>query len=101
MARSLSYNTCLPGGGHTMDYQHQTILLECPDKFGKRPPVEFCGNVFRRIYPVMTNAVRMVFEGRSAATGEQPKWLRRASDVRILGFSDQHGDTVLELEARR
>ena len=84
-----------------MDYLHQTILLESPDKFGKRPPVEFCGNVFRRIYPVMASSVRMAFEGRSVATGEQPRWLRNASDVRILGFSDQSGDTVLELEARR
>jgi len=83
------------------DYQHQTIVLESPDKFGKRPPFEFCGNVFRRIYPVMANSVRMAFEGRSAATGEQPKWLKRASDVRLLGFSDQNGNTVLELEARR
>ncbi len=49
----------------------------------------------------MASSVRMAFEGRSAATGEQPRWLRLASDVRILGFSDQSGDTVLELEARR
>src|SRR5213082_1133530 len=49
----------------------------------------------------MTNSVRMAFEGRSVAVGEQPKWLKRAADVRILGFSDRHGDTVLELEACR
>ncbi|HWZ45328.1 MAG TPA: hypothetical protein VNW97_17775 [Candidatus Saccharimonadales bacterium] len=84
-----------------MDYQHQTILLEAPGKFGKRPPVELCGNVFRRIFPLMINSVRMAFEGRSAAVGEQPRWLRRASDVRVVGFSDQDGDTVLELEACR
>lgn len=84
-----------------MNYQHQSILLESPEKFGKRPPFEFCGDVFRRIYPVMANSVRMAFEGRSAATGEQPKWLKRASDVRVLGFSDHQGDTLLELEAGR
>lgn len=82
-----------------MNYQHQTILLESSEKFGKRPPVEFCGDVFRRIYPVMSSSVRMAFEGRSSAAGEQPKWLKRASDVRVLGFSDQGGDTVVELEA--
>jgi hypothetical protein len=97
----LTYNNTKPEGGTAMDYQQQKILLESSDKFGKRPPIEFCGNVFRRISPVMTNCVRMAFEGRSAATGEPPKWLRRASDVRILGFSDQGGDTVLELEACR
>lgn len=84
-----------------MNYHHQTILLESAEKFGSRPPVEFCGDVFRRLYPVMANSVRMAFEGRSAATGEQPKWLKRASDVRVLGFSDRQGDTVLELEAGR
>ncbi len=84
-----------------MEYQHQSILLESSDKFGKLPPVELCGNVFRRIYPVMANSVRMAFEGRSTASGEQPKWLKRAADVRIVGFSDRRGDTVLELEACR
>jgi len=84
-----------------MEYQHQSSLLESPEKFSKRPPVEFGGNVFRRIYPVMANSVRMAFEGRSAATGEQPRWLKRAADVRVLGFSDRLGDTMLELEACR
>lgn len=48
----------------------------------------------------MAHSVRMAFEGRSVATGEIPKWLKRASDVRIVGFADQQGDTILELEAR-
>ena len=82
-----------------MNYQRQSILIESNEKFGGRPPVEFCGNVFRRIHPLMANSVRMAFEGRSTATGEQPRWLKRASDVRVLGFSDHRGDTILELEA--
>jgi hypothetical protein len=82
-----------------MLYQPQSILLESPSKFGKRPPVEFCGNVFRRIQPLMTHSVRMAFEGRSAAMGAPPEWLKRAADVRILGFAEQNGNTLLQLEA--
>lgn len=82
-----------------MNYQRQSVLLQSPERFGKRPPMEFCGSVFRRIYPMMANSVRMAFEGRSTATGELPRWLKRAADVRVLGFEEQQGDTVLELEA--
>ncbi|HMC32435.1 MAG TPA: hypothetical protein VKL99_16485 [Candidatus Angelobacter sp.] len=84
-----------------MEYQRQLILLESAEKFGGRPPVEFCGQVFRRLHPVMASSVRMAFEGRSTASGEQPRWLKRAADVRVLGFSDHRGNTMLELEAQR
>lgn len=49
----------------------------------------------------MTSSVRMAFEGRSTASGEQPRWLKRAMDIRVLGFSDHRGNTMLELEAQR
>jgi hypothetical protein len=75
------------------------VLLQSAENFGNRPSLEFCGDVFRRIYPVMAQSVRMAFEGRSAATGALPEWLRRASDVRVLGFVEQRGDTLLQLEA--
>src|SRR5438270_11311337 len=84
-----------------MEYQRQSILLESTEKFGHRPPVELCGQVFRRLHPVMASSVRMAFEGRSTASGEQPRWLKRAADVRVLGFSDDRGNTMLELEAQR
>jgi hypothetical protein len=83
-----------------MDYQTQSVLLQSRGKFGKRPPMDFCGDVFRRIHPIMFHSVRMAFEGRSAGVGTPPDWLKRASDIRILGFAEDHGDTLLELEAR-
>lgn len=48
---------------------------------------------------MMAHSVRMAFEGRSASGGTPPEWLRRASDVRILGFAEHKGDTLLQLEA--
>jgi hypothetical protein len=83
-----------------VDYQPQSVLLQSREKFGKRPPMDFCGDVFRRIHPIMSHSVRMAFEGRSAGVGAPPDWLKRASDIRILGFAETDGDTLLELEAR-
>ena len=49
----------------------------------------------------MAHSVRMAFEGRSVGVGPLPDWLKRSADVRVLGFSDREGDTLLELEALR
>jgi len=55
-----------------MDYQRQRILLQSTEKFGNRPSVEFCGSVFRRIYPVMANSVRMALKDMSIQAPNLP-----------------------------
>jgi hypothetical protein len=50
---------------------------------------------------MMGHSVRMAVEGTSATVGATPMWLRRASDVRVLGFSERHGNTLLKLAAPR
>ncbi|HEX4037847.1 MAG TPA: hypothetical protein VHX37_07295 [Acidobacteriaceae bacterium] len=63
-------------------------------------PLDFCGDLFRRLSPMVTSSVRMAIEGSSASSGAPPGWLRRAADLRVLGWSEiGQGDTVLHIEA--
>jgi len=89
----------LPQEGITLHYQPQSLVIETKEKFGKRVPMDLCGDLFRHLSPMMSHSVRMAVEGTSATVGAQPMWLRRASDVRILGFAEKHGSTLLNLEA--
>lgn len=82
-----------------MNYQHQEIVIETTENYGGRPPVELCGLVFRGFAPMLGYSVRMALEGASISVGAPPTWLRRATDVRITGFSEESGATVLNLEA--
>ena len=62
--------------------------------------MEFCGDLFRRLSPLMTSSVRMAIEGSSSPVGAPPSWLRRASDVRVLGWDETDaGATILHVEA--
>ena len=82
-----------------MNYQQQEIVIETTENYGGRPPVDFCGLVFRGFSPMFGYSVRMALEGSSSSVGAPPLWLRKATDVRITGFSEESGATVLNLEA--
>ena len=76
------------------------MLLRTNEAYGRRLPLEFCGDLFRRHSPMVTSSVRMAIEGTSSPVGAPPAWLRRAADVRVLGWTDTaEGDTVLQIEA--
>ena len=82
-----------------MNYQHQEIFVESRDGYGKRPPMEFCGSVFRGLFPMLGSSVRMAIEGASSSAGAPPSWLRRASDVRVVGVSGRDAATIFHVEA--
>lgn len=82
-----------------MSYLHQEILIETKENYGNRPPMDLCGVVFRGFSPILGHSVRMAVEGASSSAGAPPAWLRRAADVRVTGFSERSGATVLNLEA--
>lgn len=83
-----------------MRYQEQEIVLHTEARYGRRLPLDFCGDVCRQLAPMMLGSVRMAIEGTSAQVGAPPLWLRQASDVRLVGISERgEGDTALHLEA--
>lgn len=82
-----------------MSYHQQQILVESRDRYGSRPPMEFCGAVFRGLSPILGSAVRMVIEGASVSMGAPPSWLRQAADVRVTGLSERDAATVFYVEA--
>jgi hypothetical protein len=62
--------------------------------------MDFCGAFFKRLAPMVTSSVRMAIEGSSSPVGAPPAWLRRAADVRILGWAESgEGATILSIEA--
>jgi hypothetical protein len=84
-----------------LSYEQQQILIETKEGYGRRPPMDFCGAVFRGFAPMLGYSVRMALEGASNSFGAPPAWLRRAADVRVTGFSGKGSATVLHLEAPR
>jgi hypothetical protein len=82
-----------------MSYQRQEIVIETKENYGSRPPMDFCGAVFRGVAPMLGYSVRMALEGASSSLGAPPVWLRRAADVRVTGFGEKSGATILNLEA--
>ena len=83
-----------------MRYEEQEIVLRTEARYGRRLPLDFCGDVCRQLAPMMLGSVRMAIEGTSAHVGAPPLWLRQASDVRLVGISEKgRGDTTLHLEA--
>jgi len=81
-------------------YEEQEIVLRTEARYGRRLPLDFCGDVCRQLAPMMLGSVRMAIEGTSAHVGAPPLWLRQASDVRLVGISEKgQGDTTLHLEA--
>jgi len=82
-----------------MNYQRQEIFVESRDGYGDRPPMEFCGSVFRGLTPMLGYSVRMAIEGASSSPGAPPAWLRRAADVRMIGVSGRDAATIFHVEA--
>ncbi len=75
-------------------------MLHTEANYGNRLPIDFSGDIFRQLAPMMVSSVRMAIEGTSSHVGAPPMWLRRASDVRFVGLSEtRNQDTVLHLEA--
>jgi hypothetical protein len=75
-------------------------VLHTQEGYGGRLPLDFGGDVLRQLAPMMLSSVRMAIEGTSSHLGAPPKWLRLASDVRLVGISGRRNrDTVLHLEA--
>lgn len=80
-----------------MNMQTRTITLRSEQHFGKRvPPVDF-GEILRTLPNLITQSIRMSFEGRSRAHGPNPSWLKRASDIRFVDYKGDD-DTVLYFE---
>jgi hypothetical protein len=74
--------------------------LQTTGHFGRHLPMEFCGDLFRRLSPLVTASVRMAIEGSSSPVGAPPGWLRRAADVRVLGWQESAAcETILQVEA--
>lgn len=64
--------------------------------------MNFCGQLFRQLSPMIASSVRMAIEGSSSPVGAAPNWLRRAVDLRVLGWNEgEMGSTVLRIEAPR
>jgi hypothetical protein len=82
-----------------LSYRKQEILIETNENYGRRPPMDFCGALFRGFAPMLGYSVRMALEGSSSSVGAPPSWLRKAADVRVTGFSERGGATILNLEA--
>lgn len=83
-----------------LNYVEQQVVVQTSGHFGRRLPMELCGDFFRRLTPMVTSSVRMVIEGTGASAGAPPSWLRRAADVRVLGWSEgDEGRTLLHIEA--
>ena len=76
----------------------QTVTLKSDRHYGSRPPAEPLGEVLRIIPAAVCSAIRMAFEGRSAARGAQPGWLQAASDIRFVDHSGTD-ETTLVFEA--
>ena len=83
-----------------MRYKEQEIVLHTEAGYGRRLPLDFCGDVCRQLAPMMLGSVRMAIEGTSTHVGAPPVWLRQAADVRLIALSERgNGDTTLHLEA--
>jgi hypothetical protein len=82
-----------------MRYEPQSLIVSTQEPFGRRVPIDLCDRIFRSLSPMFGHSVRMAVEGTSASVGAPPAWLRRAGDVRVLGFDEYKDNTLLNVEA--
>lgn len=75
-----------------------TVVLKSDQHFGHKAPPNPLGEVLRLIPLAVRQSIRMRFEGRSRASGTQPRWLTAASDIRLVDYSGDD-DTILYFEA--
>src|SRR5271163_3583582 len=89
----LTLGVTMPG------YIEQEIALDTETPFGADVPLPISSALLRRLDDTARPCVRMAIEGASASVGAPPAWLERASDVRILGFGERNGQSVLHVKA--
>jgi hypothetical protein len=80
-----------------MNYIEQEIVIEGTIEDRPGLSISLGGDVFRRLTSTIQPSVRMALTGRSSQTGQPPRWLQDASDVRVKGFSNRDEDTVMHL----
>ncbi len=89
------------GRSPPLSYLEQEIVLDTESYYGSDIPLPISASLLRRLEDTARPCVRMVLEGTSASVGAPPAWLERASDVRILGFAESNGRSVLHVKAPR
>lgn len=67
---------------------HEVRLRADDPKHGYAPP-EPVSNAIRHVPGLLSQAVRMGFQGASTVRGQKPRWLRAMSDVRLVGVDGQ------------
>ena len=85
--------------GMPLNYIEQELQLETETRFGAEPPLFISAALLRLLNEVARPCIRMAIEGASSQVGAPPAWLERACDIRILGFSNASGSSVLHLKA--
>ena len=70
-----------------MTIQNHEIRLESNEHFNGRPPTHHLGYLLADLPIAIGGAVSMAIRNRSRSPGKQPKWLRKASDLRFAGHS--------------
>ncbi|MCR4317751.1 MAG: hypothetical protein NUW37_15525 [Planctomycetes bacterium] len=76
----------------------QTIRLKDQEGYGKKMPPGYLGSILDRIGPLVSGAVLMAFEGRSASRGRKQKWFEAATDIRFVGVDSDGTDSLLRFE---
>lgn len=77
-------------------HEHE-IWLESEQHFHGRLPTHHLGLLLAELPSAIRGAVSMALRNRSRASGKQPGWLKRASDLRLTGHAG-NGMTQLRLE---
>jgi len=84
-----------------MNLVEQEIVLQTAERYGRDVPLSLSSALLHHLEATTKPCVRMAFEGTSSSVGANPSWLERAIDIRTLGFSLRHGETILHLKAPR
>ena len=82
-----------------MNYIEQEIVLQSEAAYGSDIPLFISAPLFRLLEETARPCVRMAVEGTSVSVGARPAWLEKASDIRTVGFSKRHGQSVLHVKA--
>jgi len=80
-----------------MQYESQVLRLQTDADYSKRLPLSLCGELLRRLKPLMAYSVRMAVEGSSVGKGRSPSWLTAVSDIRFVDYARDGDDTLIQL----
>ena len=81
-----------------LSYTERILRLDTSEGYAQRLPWDLCGHVMSRMAPLVPYSLRMAIEGASVSRGRQPKWLKRASDVRLVDYGRDGDATLLVLQ---